>query len=118
MQYYAFWLDEESSWYCVFSTPFGKYKLNRLAMGCVQSADIAQAAMEEVFRDILHAVKVCMDDNHDIMFHHMSWEERLQMIDEVLQRLLEFGFTVNPLKCEWAVGETGLSWLLDYQARS
>ena len=84
MQYYAFWLDEESSWYCVFSTPFGKYKLNRLAIGCVQSADIAQAAMEEVFRDILHAVKVYMDD---IMFHHMSWEEHLQMIDEVLRWL-------------------------------
>jgi len=57
MQYYAFWLDEESSsWYCVFSTPFGKYKLNRLGMGCVQSGDIAQAAMEEVFRDLLHIV--------------------------------------------------------------
>jgi len=23
MQYCAFWLDEESSWYCVISTPFG-----------------------------------------------------------------------------------------------
>ena len=103
MQYYAFWLDEESTWYCVFSTPFGKYKLNRLGMGCVQSGDIAQAAMEEVFRDLLSLLKVYMDD---ILFHHKSWEEHLDMIDEVLRRLQEFGFTVNPLKCEWGVSET------------
>ena len=31
MQCYAFWLDEESSWCCVFSAPFGKHELNRLA---------------------------------------------------------------------------------------
>jgi len=74
MQHYAFWLDEESSWYCVFSTPFGKYKLNRLGMGCVQSGDIAQAAMEEIFRDLLHVVKVYMDD---ILFHHTDWDEHL-----------------------------------------
>ena len=103
MQYYAFHLDEESSWYCVFITPFGKYKLNRLAMGCVQSGDIAQAAMEEVFRDILHAIAVYMDD---LLFHHMTWEEHIQMIDEVLGRLQAYGFTVNPRKCEWGVQET------------
>ena len=87
----------------MFSTPFGKYKLNRLGMGCVQSADIAQAAMGEVFRDLLDVIKVYMDD---ILFHHVSWEEHLLMIDEVLRRLQEFGFTVNPLKCEWAIAET------------
>jgi len=70
-------------------------------MGCVQSGDIAQAAMEEVF-DLLHVLKVHMDD---ILFHHKDWDEHLLMIDEVLRRLQEFGFTVNPLKCEWGVAE-------------
>jgi len=77
--------------------------LNRLGMGCVQSGDIAQAAMEEVFRDLLHIVKVYMDG---ILFHHTDWDEHLLMIDEVLRRLQEFGFTVNPLKCEWGVAQT------------
>ena len=72
-------------------------------MGCVQSGDIAQAAMEEVFRDILHAIAVYMDD---LLFHHMTWEEHIQMIDEVLGRLQAYGFTVNPRKCEWGVQET------------
>lgn len=103
MQYYALWLDEESTWYCVFFTPFGKYRLMRLAMGCIQSADYAQAAMEEVFRDLLDRVVVYMDD---IKFEDLEWSDHLKMIDEVLRRLHQYGFTVNPLKCEWAVKET------------
>jgi len=49
-----------------------------------------------------------LDEVHvdDILFHHADWDEHLLMIDEVLRRLQEFGFTVNPLKCEWGVAET------------
>ena len=97
MQYYTFYLDEESKWYCVFITPFGKYFLNTLAMGLVQSADYAQAAMEETLRDLLERVSVYMDD---IKYQDMSWKDHLQMTDQVLHRLREMGFTVNPLKCE------------------
>ena len=103
MQYYAFHLDEESSWYCVFITPFGKYRLTRLAMGCVQSGDFAQAGMEEVFRDILSRVMVYMDD---LQYHDLQWKDHIAMTDEVLRRLSEYGFTVNPDKCEWGVRET------------
>ena len=103
MQYYTFYLDEESRWYCVFITPFGKYFLNTLAMGLVQSGDYAQAAMEETLRDLLDRVDVYMDD---IKYQDMEWKSHLQMTHEVLRRLREMGFTVNPLKCEWAVKET------------
>ena len=72
-------------------------------MGMCQSGDWAQAAMEEVFRDLLHEVVVYIDD---IAFSHLEWKDHILMIDEVLGRLLKFGFTVNPLKCEWGVGET------------
>jgi len=117
IQCYAFWLDEESCWHCVFIAPFGKYKLNHLGMGCVQSGGIAQAAMEEVFRDLLHVVNVYMDD---ILFHHTDWDEHLLMIDEVLRRLQEFGFTVNPLKCEWGVAETDFLsyWITKTRSKS
>ena len=103
MQYYTFYLDEESRWYCVFITPFGKYILNTLAMGLVQSADFAQAAMEETLADILDKVSVYMDD---IKFQDMEWKDHMEVTDQVLTRLRKMGFTVNPLKCEWGVKET------------
>ena len=103
MQYYTFYLDAESRYYCVFITPFGKYFLNTLAMGCVQSGDYAQAAMEETLRDILDRVMVYMDD---IKYEDLTWEKHLQMTDKVLTRLENMQFTVNPAKCEWGVEET------------
>jgi hypothetical protein len=38
-----------------------------------------------------------------------SWEHHQQVVSEVLEHLETNGFTVNPLKCEWAVQET--NWL-------
>jgi len=105
MQYYAFELDEESSNLCVIVTPFGKYKYKRLPMGICLSTDIAQEIMETVLQDIKD-VEIYLDD---IGIFSNDWESHLQTIQTVLTKLQENGFSVNPLKCEWAVQET--DWL-------
>eukprot|EP00957_Ditylum_brightwellii_P055446 4201110-Ditylum_brightwellii.AAC.1 len=71
-------------------------------MGLKCSPDFAQAAMENV---------LCGIEDSDVYIDNIgafsvNWEGHIKLIDEILRRLCENSFTINPLKCEWAVKET------------
>jgi hypothetical protein len=87
-------------------TPIGKWRRTRVPMGFIGSTDWAQVTMEEIFQDVLDEVELYIDD---IRLFHTKWKDHITMVDLVLTRLEENGFTVNPLKCEWGVQET--NWL-------
>ena len=103
MQYYCFYLDEESSWYCVLVTPFGKYRRKVLPMGLANSPDWAQATMEGIFADMRSDIEIYLDD---IAIFDTDWSSHLIKLEKILTRLQDNNFTVKPDKCEWAVQET------------
>ncbi len=102
MQYCIFEFDENSQDLCTIVTPFGKYKHLRLPMGLKCLLDIAQAAMENVLSGIEDA-DIYIDD---VGAFSDNWDHHVNLIATILQRLHENGFTMNPLKCEWAIKET------------
>ena len=105
MRYYTIELDKECQDLCTIVTPFGKYKYTRLPMGLKFSPDFAQEVMENDLWGIDDS-DIYLDDVGP--FSH-NWEHHMHLLHEIFGRLTNNGFTVNPLKCEWAVQET--DWL-------
>ena len=90
---------------------FGLYQYLRLPMGLTNSPDVFQSVMHPLLFQDIPQVECFIDDIG--IFTNFSFDHHLTILHQVLLRLKQSGFTVNPLKCAWAVQSTDyLSFLL------
>ena len=102
MGYYHMVLDEELSDMTTFMLPWGLYKYKRLPMGLNISPDIFQEKVSKLLAGS-KGVKVYMDDI--LIFSNGTYENHLEQLKHVLDRLAQNDMAVNALKSYWAVDE-------------
>ena len=71
-------------------------------MGISKSPDIATEMMHSILDDI-DSIEFYMDN---IGVFTTTWTNHSSFLSTVLGHLENVGFTINPLKCEWAIQET------------
>ena len=108
--FYIFELDSHAQRCYIISTPFGLYHYLRLPMGLTKnSPDVFQSVTHPLFQDIT-AVECFI---YDIaVFTNSTFVHHLSIVKQVLHRLEESGFTINPFKCAWGVQSADYSGFL------
>jgi hypothetical protein len=95
MGYYHIELSLHLKSLCTIVLPFGKFEYQRLPMGLCNSPDIFQEKISEIMGD-LEYVRAYIDDI--LLLSKDTWENHLNKLDLVLQRLGEAGLKVNARK--------------------
>jgi Reverse transcriptase (RNA-dependent DNA polymerase) len=106
MGYYHIELNPDSKKYCTIVMPFGKYEYQCIPMGLGNSPNIFQEKMSELMEG-LDFVQTYIDDL--LVIAKESFEDHLEKLDLVLQRLEDAGLKVNGNKSFFA--QTDLEYL-------
>jgi hypothetical protein len=111
--YHQVELDEESSAMKTFSTPFGRYKYNRLPFGVSLAGDDYGRRLANIFDDFLNCRRVV----EDILVFSPTWEEHVDLVRRLFRLAADQQIAINVRKVVFAqpsvlfggyvVGESG-----------
>lgn len=93
--FYHIQLEEKSSYYCTFITPFGKYRYKRLPFGIVVSPEVCQRVNEKIFDGI--DVGIYFDDFIISGVDEQDHDNKLKL---VMNRAKENGIKFNKNKIQ------------------
>jgi ribosome-interacting GTPase 1 len=105
MGYYHIELNPDSKKYCTIVMPFGKYEYQQVEMGLCNSPDIFQEKMSKLMEG-LDFIRTYIDGL--LVITKESFDDHLEKLDLVLQRLEDAGLKVNGNKSFFA--RTGTLW--------
>jgi hypothetical protein len=103
MAYHQVRLEKESQACTAFTCEEGHYEFKVMTFGFTNAPPAFQRMMTQYLRDFLGKfVEVYLDD---IFIYSRTWEEHLQHIRAVLQRLREEKLVAKASKCKWGKEE-------------
>ena len=103
--YFQVPLTAQSKKVTAISTPLGLFQYNSLPFGLANSPAAFNQVMREVMRDV-EGVEVFVDD---VLVHSSSFEQHMQHLEVVLERLRRYNLTIKPSKC--LIGHVKLPFL-------
>ena len=101
--YWQVEIEEADKQKTAFTTPMGFYECNRLPFGLTNAPATFQRLMEKCMGD-LH-LKECLIYLDDIIVFSSTFEEHLERLERVLNRLIEYGLKLKPSKCNFFMKE-------------
>lgn len=96
----GFWqqnLHEDSTRYCTFNTPFGRYSFLRMPFGISSAPEVFHRAKEHIIEGI-EGVRVYVDD---IVLWGSTIEQHNKRLMDVLQRVRKYGLKLNRNTCQF-----------------
>jgi len=85
-----------------FTTPFGLFEFKRMPFGLQGAPATFQRMMDKLLDGLGDFARAYIDD---LVVFSTSWEEHLQHLRTVLQRLQKVGLTAKPTKCQFGMTE-------------
>ncbi|KAK7882011.1 hypothetical protein WMY93_028185 [Mugilogobius chulae] len=91
-------LEKSSRPYTAFQTPAGLFQFTVMPFGLHGAPATFQRLMDQVLQGCDHCSAAYLDD---VVIYSNTWEDHLQHLTLVLEKIQQAGLTLNPSKCEW-----------------
>ena len=99
-RYWQIPLDPKHAHKTAFRTQQGLFQFRRMPFGLSDAGSTFQRMANSLFQDLIiqGVIMVYLDE---ILIHTKTWQEHLQTVEQVLQRIQEHNLQLQFRKCKW-----------------